>query len=475
MAGDDYSNSNWHFIIFRRKRNMARQFNTVDYRASLNQTITIGDCLPDEHLARFIVNIIAKLDLNAIYSQYSNRGGKPIAPEILLGLIFYGYATGVFSSRKIEKATYESIPFRFIAGGMHPDHDTIAYFRKRFLEQMKDIFVQILLYAKEVGILSIGNISLDGSKVHADASKHSAVSYKRLIEIQEELTKEVEELFALASIAEQGDLPEAMDVDYEIALRQKRLTDLAQAKKVLAERAQERYEAEYADYEANLSKREEKARETGRKPRGKAPQPPIAGPKDKDQYNFTDPESRIMKDSNGSGFNQHYNVQIAVDQDKLLIVANTVTDHTNDQAEAIPTIDVISPEVGKPNAGAFDNGYFSKSNISQLEERNIDPYIATGREIHHKSWKDFFEQTPEEPPQNASPIVKMAYKLKTDIGKAIYKLRKCTVEPVIGVIKEVLGFRQFSLRGLKAVFGEWNLVCLAFNLKRLHKLLSPGL
>jgi len=453
---------------------MARRFNTVDYNVSLNQIVTIGDCLSDDHLARFIVNTIARLDLSDIYSKYSNMGGTPIAPEILLGLLFYGYATGVFSSRKIENATHESIPFRFIAGGMHPDHDTIANFRKRFLEQMKDLLVQILVIAKEAGMLSLGDISIDGSKVHADASKNHAVSYKRLIGLQEQLTKEVEELFALAATAEQAALPETMDVDHEIALRRNRLTDLAQAKEVLEERAQERYDAEYADYEAKLSKREEKIRETGRKPHGKAPQPPKPGPRDKDQYNFTDPQSRIMKDSNGSGFNQHYNVQVAVDQKSLLIVANTVTDHANDQHEAIPTVDTISPRVGVPNAAALDNGYFSAENIFQFEQRGIDPYIATGRESHHRSWKDFFAQTPEKPPENASPTVNMAYNLKTDIGKAIYRLRKCTVEPVIGIIKETLGFRQFSLRGLLAVFGEWNLVCLAFDLKRLHTLLHPA-
>jgi hypothetical protein len=214
----------------------------------------------------------------------------------------------------------------------------------------------------------------------------------------------------------------------------------------------------------------EQARQTGRKPRGRAPEPPVSGPRGKDQYNFTDPESRIMRNSTDNGFNQHYNVQVAVDQDSFLIVSNTLSNHPNDYGEAIPTVDAIPAGLGKPRAAALDNGYFSENNITEMEARGIDPYIATGREPHHRNWKTYFAEQPASPPGDASPTVKMAYKLRTEIGRAIYRLRKCTVEPVIGIIKEVLGFRQFSLRGLAAATGEWCLVCLAFNLKRLHKL-----
>jgi transposase len=451
---------------------MARKFKTVDYEKSLRQTVTIEECLPPGHLARFIVAIIALLDLSAIYMQYAPRGGEPYAPEILLGLLLYGYATGVFSSRKIERATYESIPFRFIAGGLHPDHDTLANFRKTFLPEVMELFVQVLLVAKEVGALKLGNISLDGSKVHADASKSKAVSYKRLLKLERQLRVEVEELFTLSEQADQGQLPEGLDIVEEIVFRQERLANLAHAKAVLEMRAEERYQAEKAEYEAKLREREEKARRRGRKPPGRPPKPPTPGPRDKDQYNFTDPESRIMKNSTNDGFDQHYNVQLAVDQESFLIVANTLSNHTNDQNEAIPTLDAIPAQVGKPTAGALDNGYFSESNITEMELREIDPYIATGREPHHKSWRARFAELPAPPPEDASPQVKMAYKLKTEIGKAIYGLRKSTVEPVIGIIKEVLGFRQFSLRGLAAAAGEWCLVCLAFNLKRLHVLLA---
>ena len=451
---------------------MARRFKTVDYEQSGKQTITIDDCLPANHLERFIVEIVALMDLGMFYAHYAPVGGEPIAPEILLGLLLFGYATGGFSSRKIEKATYESIPLRFIAGGLHPDHDTIAAFRKTFRSEIVAVFVQVLVIAQQAGILKLGNISLDGSKIHADASKSHAVSYDRLLKLETQLRAEVEELMALGAKVDQSEGPEGLDIETEITFREGRLVNLAEAKRVLEARAQERYEAEQAEYEAKLRAREEKARKTGGKPRGRGPKPPVAGPRDRDQYNFTDPESRIMKNCTDDGFGQHYNVQVGVDQESLLIIAHTVSDHPNDKREAIPIVDAIPTEVGKPQAAALDNGYFSEENVAQLEARGIEPYIATGREPHHMSWQQRFAEQSVPPADDASPMVKMAYKLQTVIGRLIYGLRKSTVEPVIGIIKEVLGFRQFSLRGLTAVGGEWCLMCLAFNLKRLHVLLG---
>jgi transposase len=449
---------------------MSRKFRTANYEETLKQTIRLEEALPPEHLARFIVDIISQLDLTKIYKRYAAQGGEAIAPEILLGLLFYGYATGTFSSRKIEKASRESIPFRFIAGGVHPDHDTIANFRKTFLAEIQELFVQVLLLAETVGVLKLGNISLDGSKIHADASKSKAVSYKRLIELENQLRSEVNELFTMGEKVDQGEaqLPNGLVIQDEIALRQERLVNLAKAKVVLEERAKERFEAEKAEYEAKLGERQEKAGKNRHKPRGRHPKPPEAGPHDKDQYNFTDPESRIMKNSTNEGYDQHYNVQVATDQKSLLIVAHALSNHPNDKQEAAPTLDAISGQVGKPQAAALDNGYFSEANIVACQKRGIEPYIATGREPHHLDWHTFFQDLPEPPAENASTKVKMAYKLRTEIGQAIYGLRKCTVEPVIGIIKEILGFRQFSLRGLKAVAGEWCLVCLAFNLKRMH-------
>jgi transposase len=451
---------------------MARKFKTVDYEQSGQQTLMIDDCLPAEHLARFIVAIVEMLDLGVFYAYYATIGGEPIDPKVLLGLLLYGYATGVFSSRKIENATYEVIPFRFIAGGWHPDHSTIAWFRKQFLTEIKVVFAQVLLIAHEMGYLRLGNISLDGSKVHADASKSKAVSYGRLLKLEKQLRQEVEELLALGKQADETELPQGLEIDVEVAFRQERLVNLAEAKRILQARAEERYQVELAEYQAKLQAREEKAQETGRKPRGPEPKPPRPGPRDKDQYNFTDPASRIMKNSTNGGFDQHYNVQAAVDQDSLFVVGNTLSNHPVDTYEAIPTVDAIPSEIGQPKAAALDKIYFAPKNIQELETRGIDPFIATGREPHHKSWRERFAQTPEPPPDDASLIVKMAYKLQTEIGKAIYGLRKSTVEPVIGIIKEVLGFRQFSLRGLGAAAGEWCLVCLAWNLKRLHKLVT---
>jgi len=449
---------------------MARKFKIVDYEQSGQQRLTIDDCLPADHLARFMVGIVKMLDLGVFYAYYAAVGGEPIDPKVLLALLLYAYATGVFSSRKIEMATYEVIPFRFIAGGLHPDHSTLAWFRKQFLAEIKVVFAQVLLIGHEMGYLKLGNISLDGSKVHADASKSHAVSYGRLLKLEEQLRQEVEELLALGERADQAELPQGLDIATEVAFRQERLLNLAEAKQVLEARAAERYQAELAEYQAKLQAREEKARESGRKPRGPAPKPPEPGARDKDQYNFTDPESRIMKNSTDDGFDQHYNAQVAVDQDSLLVVGNTLSNHPVDTYEAIPTVDAIPAEIGKPTAAALDKGYYAPQNIREFEARAIDPFIATGREPHHKSWQARFAQTPEPPPDDASLIVKMAYKLQTEIGKAIYSLRKSTAEPVIGIIKEVLGFRQFSLRGLIAAAGEWCLVCLAWNLKRLHTL-----
>src|SRR5262245_61254894 len=274
---------------------MSRTFKTADYDATLDLTVRLGDCLPPDHLARFVVDTIAHLDLAAIYERYGKRGGQPYAPELLLGLLFYGYATGTFSSRKIERATFETVPFRFIAGNLHPDHDTLATFRKTFLPELKDLFVQVLLLAQVAGVLKLGNISLDGTKIHADASKSKAVSYKHLLALEAHLRAEVEELFALSEHADQGEQPDGLVVSDEIAIRQQRLARLAEAKVILEARAKEREASEQAEYAAKVQARAENAQQTGRTPRGRAPKPPTTGPRDKDQYNFTDPESRIMK------------------------------------------------------------------------------------------------------------------------------------------------------------------------------------
>jgi len=448
---------------------MARHFIDSDQEAALEMRVRIGDVLPASHLARFVVKIIEQLDFSSIYAAYGEGGAPAYAPELLFRILVYGYATGIFSSRRLERATHESLPFIYLAGGLHPDHDTLNNFRQRFLSEIEEFFVQVLLLAQAAGLLKLGNISLDGSKIHADASKSQAVSYGRLLEVEAQLRQEVKELLELAAASEKSSWPEGFDPVQEASLRQSHLAGLEEAKAVLEMRAQAHYEQEKAEYAAKMAEREVKFQRTGKKPGGRPPQPPTPGVRDKEQYNFTDPDSRIMKNGNNAGFEQSYNAQVAVDQESRLIVANTLSNHPSDQGQALPTVDAIPQELGTPSAAALDNGYFSPQTIAGLEERGIEPYIATGREPHHLTWRCFFAQNPE-PPEDASLIVKMAYKLKTDIGQAIYRLRKSTVEPVIGIIKEVLGFRQFSLRGQAKAAGEWILVCLAFNLKRLHVL-----
>jgi transposase len=366
---------------------MSRTFKTVDYQATLDQTVRLGDCLPPDHLARFVVDVIAQLDFSAIYARYQPRGGAPYAPELLFGLLAYGYATGTFSSRKLERATYEAAPFRFVAGNLHPDHDPIASFRKTFLPELQDLFVQVLLLAQTMGVLKLGNISIDGTKIHADASKSKAVSYKRLLELESYLRAEVAALFALAAHADQGSVPDGMVVTSEIALRETRLARLAEAKAVLQARAEERQAIEQAEYDAKVREREAKAKRTGKPPRGKPPTPPTPGPRDGDQYNFTDPDSRIMKNSTDKGFNQHYNAQVAVEQESLLIVGTSLSNHPVDQAEIMPTVEAIPVEVGVPEAAALDQGYFSAANVETLEQLGIEPYIATGHEPHQLDWE----------------------------------------------------------------------------------------
>src|SRR5947209_13122648 len=297
-----------------------------------------------------------------------------------------------------------------------------------------------------------------------------AVSYKRLLEVEAQLRTEVEELFALSEQSDQPEAPDGLVVRDEIARREDRLARLAEAKAVLEARAEERAAAEQAEYAAKLAQREERERTTGRRPGGRPPTPPVLGPRDGDQYNFTDPESRIMKNPTNVGFEQDYNAQVAVDQGSLLIVGWALSNHPNDSQEAEPTLEAIPSAIGTPEAAALDTGYIGPATLLACAKRSIEPYIATGRDPHHPSWQQRFAPLPDPPPEAPSTQVNMASQQRTALGKAIYGARKSTVEPVIGIIKEVLGFRQFSLRGIQAAAGEWCLVCLAFNLKRFHTL-----
>ena len=449
---------------------MSAHFKAVDRETIYLFPPSVEDWLPEKHLARFIVDVVSKLDLHELKMPYTGVGSEAFHPEMLLALLFYGYATGVFSSRKLEQATYDSIAFRYIAANTHPDHDTIATFRKRFLEPLKPLFLQILLLAKTLGFLKLGKISLDGTKIQANASKHSALSWGHAIELEQQLKEEVARLMALAEAAD-IEVPEGMDIPAELARREERLKAIGEAKAKLEARAAERHAAEQAEYEAKKAEREAKAKAKGQPPKGPEPKAPEPGVRDSDQINLTDEESRIMPTS-GKSFQQAYNVQAGVETESLLIVTEHVTQKANDKQEVEPTLralEQLAEPLGKTEALLADNGYYSEGNVKACHEEEITPFLAAGREQHHLP----LEQRWADPPPlaaEADAVAAMKHRLATPAGRALYGRRKCTVEPVFGIIKSVLGFRQFHLRGLKGATGEWTLVTIAWNLKRMFSL-----
>ncbi|MFQ5974558.1 MAG: IS1182 family transposase [Alphaproteobacteria bacterium] len=445
-------------------------FRQVDRQTGFLLPPSVDEWLPQRHLARFVVEVIERLDLSAMVKAYRGSGSASYHPSALLGLLVYGYATGVYSSRKIERATYDSVAFRFITANDHPDHDTIATFRRRFLKQIEALFVEVLLLARESGLLKLGTVALDGTKVHANASRHSALSYEHATKIEAQLRAEVEELMALAEAADTADVPDGMSVPEELARREERLQRLAEAKAKIEARAKARVAREQAEYEAKMKAREEKAKRTGRKPGGRPPQPPTPGPGRQDQVNLTDADSRIMPAA-GGGFEQAYNAQATVTTDSLLVLASDVTQAANDKEQVAPLLEKLGqlPEaLGRPETLLADSGYFSEANVTACAEAKIAPLIAPGRQRHHLSWQERFAAPPA--PENPTPLQAMAHRLATPEGRQAYALRKQTPEPVFGIIKSAMGFRQFSLRGLEKVRGEWSLVTLAWNLKRMFAL-----
>ena len=431
---------------------------------------SVDEWLPANHLARFILEVIEQLDLSRLTQGYARRGSKAHHPAVLLALLVYGYATGVFSSRKIERATYDSVVFRFLAANTHPDHDTLATFRKRFLPELEELFIQVLSIAQTMKLLQLGQITLDGSKLKANASKHKALSYGHMDKLEAQLREEVQALLAKAEATDREELPDGLDLPAELARREARLEALAEAKAEIEARAKARFEAEQQDYDAKVARREAQ-RQAGKTPRGKEPQPPEAGPRAKDQVNLTDAEARIMPVS-GGGFEQAYKVQAAVDAETMLVLATGVTQQTNDKQQVVPMLDAVAAlpdSLGQVESAAMDSGYYSAANVQACLDQTIEPLIALGREAHHLPLEERFGPDAPEP-KTDDPVVRMAWRLKTKAGRALYAKRKATVEPVFGIIKQVMGFRQFSLRGLAAVAGEWTLVTLAFNLKRMHVL-----
>jgi transposase len=446
-------------------------FRTIDRQTGFLLPPSVDEWLPERHLARFVVEVIDGLDLRAMVGAYRGAGSAAHHPRMLLGVLVYGYATGVFSSRKLERATYDSVAFRFIAANDHPDHDTIAAFRRRFLKEIEVLFVQVLLLAREMGVLQMGTIGLDGTKIHANASRHSALSHEHAGKIEAQLQAEVADLMAKAEAADAADLPDGLSIPDELARREERLRKIAAARAKIEARAKERHAREQAEHEAKLAARAAKTAATGKKPSGKPPEPPNAGPVPGDQINLTDEDSRIMPVA-GGGFDQCYNAQAAVAAGSLLVIAVDVVQAANDKQQLEPMlgkIGALPEDLGAPETLLADAGYFSAANVAACATAGIEPLIAMGRQPHHPPLAERFETAPSAP-ENPTPVEAMAHRLKTPEGRKLYAQRKHTPEPVFGIVKSALGFRQFSLRGLDKVRGEWRLVTMAWNMKRMFVL-----
>jgi transposase len=450
---------------------------------TVNQTLlfppSLQDWLAEGHLARFLVDVVSALDLSAIYRSYQEKDGRgqaAYAPAMMIRLLLYGYANGVYSSRKIEKRTYEDLAFRFLSGDQHPDHATLADFRKRHLDALAGLFKQALLLCAEAGLVKLGHVAIDGTKIKANASKHKAMSYKRMNETEARLEQEVEALMAAAEKtdaaedAQHGKDRRGDELPEQLQRRESRLKKIREAKQALEQAAKEQAELKGEEAEQKLAEREEEERRTGKKKRGRKPQvpdPEQARPDDTEQRNFVDPESRIMPDGGNKGsFVQGYNAQIAVDSESQVIVATEVTQETNDKKQLLPMIAQIAVNLDKkPEKVSADTGYFSEANITDESVEDVDLYVATGRDKH----SDVVETSNDPPPAEASPKEAMRGKLRSEAGRAVYKMRKAIVEPVFGQIKEQRGFRRFSLRGKHNVSCEWKLVCAVSNLLKLFR------
>jgi transposase len=450
---------------------------------TVNQTLlfppSLHDWLPEGHLARFLVDVVSALDLSAIYKSYADKDGRgqaAYAPELMVRLLLYGYANGVYSSRKIEKRTYEDLAFRFLSGDQHPDHATLAEFRQRHLDALAGLFKQALWLCAEAGLVKLGHVSIDGSKIKANASKHKAMSYKRMNETEARLEQEVKALMAAAAQADAGEDAQygkdrrGDELPEELQRRESRLKKIREAKQAIEQAAKEQVELKREEAERKLAERAEQEQRTGKTKRGRKPQAPDpeqAKPDDTAQRNFTDPESRIMPDgANKGSFVQAYNAQIAVDSASQVIVAAEVTQETNDKKQLLPMIAQIATNLErKSEKVSADTGYFSEANMTDESVEDIDLYVATGRDKH----SDVAETSSDPPPADASPKEAMRGKLRSEAGRAVYKMRKAIVEPVFGQIKEQRGFRRFSLRGKLNVSREWKLVCAVSNLLKLFR------
>ena len=416
----------------------------------------LQDWLPEKHLAYFVSEVVDELDLSGIYAVYEKdeRGQPPYDPRMMTKLLVYGYCVGVYSARKIQQRLMEDVAFRVLAAGNAPDFRTIADFRKLHLEVLKGLFEQVLKMALELGAMKLGRVALDGSKVKANASKHKAMSYERMQEQEKAIGQQVKELLAQAEAVDAeederyGKERAGDELPEELQRRETRLKRIREAKRALEERARE------------------KAKKEGKE--GQAVEE--ARPKAKDQYNFTDPESRIMK-SSSEGFVQAYNAQIVVEPELQLIVGQAVTQAANDKEQVAPMMAAVEAQSGqRPQAVIADSGYCSEKNLEDLAaekqpERRIEAFIATERQKHGE--RRVCARGPL--PKGATRVERMKRKLLTKAGAAIYAARKSIVEPVFGQIKEARGFRRFSLRGFEKVKAEWALVCATHNILKMYR------
>jgi transposase len=445
---------------------MSARFVNLDRHTPMFLPCDLRDWLPAGHIVHLILDAVEQLPLSHFHVNHRGTGSEQYPPAMMLALLIYCYATGRFGSRTIEAATYSDVAVRFICANHHPDHASICDFRTANGPAFRAAFTQVLQLAHQLGLTQVGTVSVDGTKIAAHASKHAAVSYQRAGEMIAQLELEVQELMTRAEQAEAREAKETLH----------RLAALQRARQVMAERARELAAAQQPEYETKVAARQ-RQRDAGKKPRGKEPAPPSPEPAAKAQYNFTDPESRIMKAGNGQHFEQAYNAQAAVDG-AMLIVGERVSDAPNDKRELVASVAMISPVVKADiNAALVDSGFYSEAAVAAVEQKpdgrasGMTVYAAVAKHSHHKTVADLLPQPePSVPGPGATAKEQMAHRLKTARGRALYRLRKQTVEPVFGIIKEVMGFRRFRLRGRAKVSLEWTLVCLSYNLKRLFTL-----
>jgi len=455
---------------------MAARFMDLDRQTPMLLPCDLREWVPEDHIVHLILDAVEQIPTAHFRVNDRGTGSPQYPPCMMLALLIYCYATGRFGSRGIEAATHSDVAVRYLCANLHPDHSSICEFRVANEAAFRAAFVSVLQLARELRLTRVGTVSVDGTKIQANASKHAAVSYQRAGEMIAVLELEVQELVARAAQADAQEARETLDLPAELARREKRVAALQQARQVIEARAKELAAAQQAEYQAKQARREAQ-REAGQKPRGAEPVPPSETPDPKAQYNFTDPESRIMKAGNGAHFEQAYNAQAAVDE-QMLIIGERVSTAPNDKEQLAPTVAVISPVVAlEVKAILIDSGFYSEAAVRSVEQTpaggptGITVYAAVEKHSHHKTVADLLPQPePAVPGPEASAKEVMAHRLKTAAGKALYKLRKQTVEPVFGIIKEVMGFRRFLLRGRAKVGREWTLVCVSYNLKRLFTL-----